>query len=190
MKEREDSIFSNRQHFAVSTGICGVACPLPALRVDKPLVPSSYTVLLCQHSMIEFYGQEQLQMFQVGQNSCKCFSYKSKIADRALHHQEKGYLHQATNSQSEQLVALSKNSFMWARIASAANASATKAGIIKRKGYLHHIPSYGEQLQKPEQFHVQCLHAILLCSAVQCQYSTVRFFSSKEQVYTENQFLK
>ena len=24
--------------FAVSTGICGVACPLPASRVDKPLV--------------------------------------------------------------------------------------------------------------------------------------------------------
>ena len=32
------SIFSNHQHFAVSTGICGVACPLPASRVDKPLV--------------------------------------------------------------------------------------------------------------------------------------------------------
>ena len=31
------SIFSNHQHFAVSTGICGVACPLPASRVDKPL---------------------------------------------------------------------------------------------------------------------------------------------------------
>ena len=28
-REREGSIFSNRQHFAVSTGICGVACPLP-----------------------------------------------------------------------------------------------------------------------------------------------------------------
>ena len=34
---REDSIFSNHQHFPVSTGICGVACPLPASRVDKPL---------------------------------------------------------------------------------------------------------------------------------------------------------
>ena len=29
--------FSNHQHFPVSTGICGVACPLPASRVDKPL---------------------------------------------------------------------------------------------------------------------------------------------------------
>ena len=37
-REREGSIFSNHQHFAVSTGICGVACPLPASRVDKPLV--------------------------------------------------------------------------------------------------------------------------------------------------------
>ena len=35
---REGSIFSNHQHFAVSTGICGVACPLPASRVDKPLI--------------------------------------------------------------------------------------------------------------------------------------------------------
>ena len=26
--QREGSIFSNHQHFAVSTGICGVACPL------------------------------------------------------------------------------------------------------------------------------------------------------------------
>ena len=33
----EGSIFSNHQHFAISTGICGVACPLPASRVDKPL---------------------------------------------------------------------------------------------------------------------------------------------------------
>ena len=31
-REREGSIFSNHQHFAVSTGICGVACPLPASR--------------------------------------------------------------------------------------------------------------------------------------------------------------
>ena len=37
-REKEGSIFSNHQHFAVSTGICGVACPLPASRVDKPLV--------------------------------------------------------------------------------------------------------------------------------------------------------
>ena len=37
-------------------------------------------------------------MLHVGQNSCKCFSCKSKIGGRALHHQEKGYLHQATNS--------------------------------------------------------------------------------------------
>ena len=36
--EREGSIFSNNQHFAVCTGICGVPCPLPASRVDKPLV--------------------------------------------------------------------------------------------------------------------------------------------------------
>ena len=39
-REREGSIFSNHQHFAVSTGICGVACPLPALRVVKPMVQS------------------------------------------------------------------------------------------------------------------------------------------------------
>ena len=31
--------FSHHQHFAVSTGICGVACPLPASRVDKPCNP-------------------------------------------------------------------------------------------------------------------------------------------------------
>ena len=37
-REREGSIFSNHQHFAVSTGICGVACPLPTSRVDKPLI--------------------------------------------------------------------------------------------------------------------------------------------------------
>ena len=43
------------------------------------------------------FGREQLQMLHVGQNSCKCFSNKSKIGGRALHHQERGYLHQATN---------------------------------------------------------------------------------------------
>ena len=43
IREREGSIFSNHQHFAVSTGICGVACPLPASRVDKPLVMRSFT---------------------------------------------------------------------------------------------------------------------------------------------------
>ena len=53
------------------------------------------------------FRREQLQMLHVGQNSCKCFSYKSKIGGRAL---QKGYLHQATNSQSEQLVALGENS--------------------------------------------------------------------------------
>ena len=42
-REREGSIFSNHQHFAVSTGICGVACPLPASRVDKPLQPANYS---------------------------------------------------------------------------------------------------------------------------------------------------
>ena len=36
LREREGSIFSNHQHFAVSTGISGVACPLPASRVDNP----------------------------------------------------------------------------------------------------------------------------------------------------------
>ena len=35
-REREGSIFSNHQHFAVSTGICGVACPLPASRSISP----------------------------------------------------------------------------------------------------------------------------------------------------------
>ena len=35
-RERDGSIFSTHQHFAVSTGICGVACPLPASRVYKP----------------------------------------------------------------------------------------------------------------------------------------------------------
>ena len=34
-REREGSIFSNHQHFAVSTGICGVACPLPTSWVHK-----------------------------------------------------------------------------------------------------------------------------------------------------------
>ena len=43
-REREGSIFSNHQHFAVSTGICGVACPLPASRVDKPLAAPNYSM--------------------------------------------------------------------------------------------------------------------------------------------------
>ena len=46
-------------------------------------------------------------MLQVAANAC--FSYKSKIGGRALHHQERGYLHHATNSQIEQLVALGEN---------------------------------------------------------------------------------
>ena len=48
-REREGSIFSNHQHFAVSTGICGVACPLPASRVDKPLptlTPSYFSAIM------------------------------------------------------------------------------------------------------------------------------------------------
>ena len=43
------------------------------------------------------WAREQLQMLRVGQNSCKCFSYKSKIGGRALH---QGYLHQATVQQA------------------------------------------------------------------------------------------
>ena len=34
-RERESSIFSKHQHFAVSTGTCGVACPFPASRADN-----------------------------------------------------------------------------------------------------------------------------------------------------------
>ena len=41
-RESEGSIFSNHQHFAVSTGICGVACPLPASRVDKPFISANF----------------------------------------------------------------------------------------------------------------------------------------------------
>ena len=54
-REREDSIFSNHQHFAVSTGMCGVACPLPALRVEKPLpIP----IALISASLLScLYGQ-------------------------------------------------------------------------------------------------------------------------------------
>ena len=44
-REREGSIFSNHQHFAVSRGICGVACPLPASRVDKPLLRLSGLII-------------------------------------------------------------------------------------------------------------------------------------------------
>ena len=33
-REREGSVFSNHQHFAVSTGICGVACPLLLYTLD------------------------------------------------------------------------------------------------------------------------------------------------------------
>ena len=53
------------------------------------------------HKVNSCFGREQLQMLHMGQNSCKSFSYKSKISigGRALHHQEKGNLHQATNSQ-------------------------------------------------------------------------------------------
>ena len=35
-------LVTTMQHFAVSTGICGVACPLPASRVDKPLVQCNF----------------------------------------------------------------------------------------------------------------------------------------------------
>ena len=49
-REREGSIFSNHQHFAISTGTCGVACPLPT-SLDKPLTPlSTYqnpTLVVC-----------------------------------------------------------------------------------------------------------------------------------------------
>ena len=108
------------------------------------------------------FGREQLQMLHVGQNSCKCFSYKSKIGSRTLHHQEKGYLHQAMNSQSEQLVVLGENRckcFTWARTASRKWASA------------------------------MCVRASLLCSASACSsiwHCAVCFFSTKEQVHTEN----
>ena len=54
-REREGSIFSNHQHFAVSTGICGVACPLPASRVDKPLVLGSSTSVGRDFSSRLFY---------------------------------------------------------------------------------------------------------------------------------------
>ena len=43
-RKREGSIFSNHQHFTVSTGICGVACPLPAFWVDKPLVQQHWPI--------------------------------------------------------------------------------------------------------------------------------------------------
>ena len=49
------------------------------------------------HKVNSCFGREQPQMLHVGQNSCKSFS--CKIGGRALHHQEKVYLHQATNSQ-------------------------------------------------------------------------------------------
>ena len=32
------SIFSNHQHFTVTTGICGITCPLSPSGVDKPLI--------------------------------------------------------------------------------------------------------------------------------------------------------
>ena len=48
-REREGSIFSNHQHFAVSTGICGVACPLLLCALDKTIKPcmgSNYCYVL------------------------------------------------------------------------------------------------------------------------------------------------
>ena len=38
-REREGSIYSNHQHFAVSTGICGVACPLLLYALDGSQSP-------------------------------------------------------------------------------------------------------------------------------------------------------
>ena len=58
--EREGSIFSNHQHFAVSTGICGVACPLPASRVDKPLIQ-----LYLQSLVTQFFPTSPNQNYYV-----------------------------------------------------------------------------------------------------------------------------
>ena len=47
-REREGSIFSNHQHFAVSTGICGIACPFRGsispcpYYVQRPSSPDSH----------------------------------------------------------------------------------------------------------------------------------------------------
>ena len=53
-RERDGSIFSNHQHFANSTGIYGVACPLFPLGVDKPFGDAIkvYTVA----SMLNWFG--------------------------------------------------------------------------------------------------------------------------------------
>ena len=96
------------------------------------------------HKVNSCFGQEQLQMLHVGQNSCKSFSYKSKIGGRALHHQEKGYLQQANSCKSQ-------------------------------SSYVGQC--YARACQPATQYNA---------SIVQC--CAVRFFSTTEQVYTENQF--
>ena len=71
-REREGSIFSNHQHFAVSTGICGVACPLPASRVDKPLLRLSTPHVISRGSSV-FAGR-------VGQLACISRSFGRSYA--------------------------------------------------------------------------------------------------------------
>ena len=52
-REREGSIFSNHQHFAVSTGICGVACPRVPLKHGPWTGPWTNTVRL-KHGPLEW----------------------------------------------------------------------------------------------------------------------------------------
>ena len=80
-------------------------------------------------------------MLQVG------FSYKSKIGGRALHHQERGYLHQAMNSLSEQLVALGESSSSGPEQLLMLQLKTGRTLHHQEKGYLHQATnSQSEQL--------------------------------------------
>ena len=118
---------------------------------------------------------ELLQMLHVGQNSCKCFSYKSRQSIASS--REGIFIHQATNSQSEQLVALGENSCK----CSVTKQDRRQSIASSREGII--TPSYKLKNQNSFTSHGTAT-ACCAMHAVQCQYSAVRFFSTKEQVYT------
>ena len=65
------------QHFAISTGICEVVCPLPASRVDKPLTISNtifqgWDILFSSFLVIATFLADMAKEKQV-----HCFSKKS-----------------------------------------------------------------------------------------------------------------
>ena len=61
-REREGSIFSNHQHFAVSTGICGVACPLLLYALGHRSSLQAHSCPVGQHSKVEAWLRCQKQL--------------------------------------------------------------------------------------------------------------------------------